>query len=125
MSFSPGPCPGGSWITEASRNASCSDFEPVPQRRGVLAAEVGRRGGDQAGERADQPACLVEVEVLGRIGSLGQPALDGGSAHQVDGGGGDHLDGGHLGDVAGGLLVTSGGAVVGAVGGLGDSVLTL
>ena len=33
VSFSPGPWPGGSWITEASRNASWSDFSP--SRRGA------------------------------------------------------------------------------------------
>ena len=60
-------------MTEASRKASCRDLSPS---RSGAAAGCDLRGGrraDQTGEGADQPARLVEVQVLGGVRPL-QPA---------------------------------------------------
>ena len=117
VSFSPGPWPGGSGITEASRKASCSDFSP--SRRGA-ACWLPRSGA----AAVTRPArALISRRASSRsrwsrgVRPLGQAALDRGGAHQVHGGGRDHLDGGHLGDVAG--LLRAGGGVLRGIGCLG------
>ena len=126
VSFSPGPWPGWSWITDASRKASCRDLSP--SRRGP-ACWLPRSG---AAAVISPARALISRRASSRSrcsaasGALGQAALDRGGAHQVDGGRGDHLDRRHLGDVAGGLLVTCRDGRFGRPSaGLGDSVLTL
>ena len=101
VSFSPGPSPGASGTSEASRNASCRLRRPSRSGAAWWWPSRGAPAVDQAGQRLDQGAGLVEVPVLGQV--LGEPEVHRGGAHQVQGGGRDDLEGRHVGDVAGGL----------------------
>jgi hypothetical protein len=73
--------------------------EAVAQGSGVVVAEALGRCVEEAGERVDEGAGLVQVLVLGEV--LGQAEVDGGGAHQVQGRGRDDLHARYLGDVAG------------------------
>ena len=74
VNFSPGPWPGGSGMTDASRNAAAA----TSTRRAA-----GRRAGCPARGRRRRPACqrrdqapgLVEVEVVLGVVALGEAAL--------------------------------------------------
>ena len=98
MYFSPGPSPGRVRDLRGLPERQLEAAQAVAQGGGVVVPEPWRPGGDQAGQRLDQGASLVEVLVVGQV--LGQPQLDGGRAHQVYGGRADHLDRRNLGDVA-------------------------
>jgi hypothetical protein len=73
-------------------------LEPVAERARVIGADLGRAGGDEAGQGGDELARLVQVLVVGAL--LGEAEVDRGRAHEVDGDGGDHLDRGDVRDVA-------------------------
>src|SRR5690606_21029089 len=82
------------------REGELKGAQTVAQRAGVLVADLGGGGGDQAREGGDQLPRLGEVPVLPGLLVLGEAHLHRRGAHQVHAGGGDDLDRGDLGDVA-------------------------
>jgi hypothetical protein len=69
-------------------------------RAGVRVGDLGSRGDHQAGERGDQFARLVQVDLCHGIRALAQPQLHRSGAHQVHRDRVDQLDGRHFADVA-------------------------
>ena len=100
--FSPGPLPISSGMGEASRKASCSERSPSRRLRACWSPMCGALGRDEPGEGVDQLARLVQVGL--RRGVVGEPALDGGGAHEVHCSGGDDLDSRDVRDVSRGLV---------------------
>jgi hypothetical protein len=87
-----------------------------------MVAEVWRGRSEQAGQRIDQGARLVQVTVFWQI--VSETQMHGGRAEQMDRGGRYDLDGRHVRDVtagvADGLMRGPGGLVVGSGTGMGS-----
>ena len=67
-----------------------------------MASDIGGGGGDQPGQRRDELARFGEVTLI--VGVVGEPAGDGGGAHQVHRYGIDDLHCGNIRDVARGTI---------------------
>src|SRR5215207_2227513 len=80
---------GGTGFTERQLQG----LQTLAHRPGVGSKILGR-GGDQSGQRRDQPACLIEIATWTVVRVLGRKAeLLGGGAHQHHSRPGDHLHG--------------------------------
>ncbi len=62
--FSPGPWPGSSGAALAFTERQLQRLQPVAHRPGMRSEVLGG-GGDQPGQRGDQPARLVEIAACG------------------------------------------------------------
>ena len=100
--FSPGPWPIASGMTDASRNASCSERSPSRSDRACMSLISG------APAVISPARALMSLRASSRSicssGSSASPTFDGGGAHEMHGRGRDDLDRRHLGDVARGVL---------------------